>query len=464
LRRDAWRNPGNRYAVFGACSLVCIYAAVCSGHFVSPDGRYMFTQARSLFVEHSLTFPISPSGPISTSRWGIGLSLVYLPGLALWSTVVSPLPATHLDKDLVAYTIFGTPVHMLIAALSAYFVARLLQLLGCSRRLSLVAMALYGVGSPALVYARGDFAQPLEGLCWIAALYLGLKYVRDRGKMTMAACCIALTYAVLTRPVEGVLLMPAIIAVLMPPSVPSWRSRVAYLPAISSVAATGAGVLLTIAVNWGRFGSPWTTGYGDEHWTAPLLDGLRGVLISPARGLLWEFPLALFVPLGAHALWARGHRSCAIALGYLSLAQLVNVAMWDQWWGGSDWGLRLFVPALPVVTVAGVAALTRVSPMHRKPLALVFGACGLIWAIPCIGDDLNTDYLGGPMTPAANFALHTYPPLSQWQFLKPGHGVDIIWFRLANSVSPTLLLVPVLLLILAGRFWLNAVAAAGEPL
>lgn len=449
-----------------ALGLVCLYVAIMSGHPHSIDGLLMYRQALSIAYNHSLHFgtPILWGGTATTSKFGLGLSLLYLPGVVLWSWLIPWVPESNgnpfnwsLYYQDPLYTVACAPVHVLIVAASAYLVARFIRELGCDRGIALWGLALYGLGSPALVYARGDFSQPLAGLCWIASLYAALRFRRTGRKSDLWLCAGSLGYAVITRPVEGSLLLPVAL-VMIAPQLRVWKWPRPTWSAVGVVTAGYlAGVAVTLLVDWGRYGSPFISGYGAESWTNPLGIGLAGALVSPGRGILWEFPAVVLLPLGVWQLWRADRRRVALSLGGLIILQLLNVATWDVWWGGWNWGLRLFVPALPLVAVLAAIGICSLRASLRLWLPTLLLAGGVVWAIPCVVTDLLNAYGGAYSSSAASFSWSAYPPIGAWKYFHHWRALapidtgsaDIMWLRVARFTGNASLFPPAVLLITA---------------
>jgi hypothetical protein len=374
-----------------AMALICLYLALMSGHLYSIDGLLMYRQSLSLVYAHSmhLTPPILWGAKITDSKYGLGLSLLYLPGLILWSWLAPYVPQSGANPYNWAmfyqdplYTLAGAPVQILIAAASAYLVARLLGELGFGRAVALWGLALYGLASPAIVYAKADWAQPLAGLCWIAAFYGAVRFGRTGRRHDLWIMALAVGYAVVTRPVEGTLLLPSVLAVLVP------QGRLALWPrtvlhAVGVVLGSYLlGLALTLVVNWGRYGSPLTFGYIGEGWTAPLQLSMPAVLVSPGWGIIWEFPAILLIPLGVVGLCRRGQARIGVIMTGLVVVQLLNTAAWHDWAGGWNWGLRLFVPALPLAAVLATAGIAGLPGRLRPWLRALLFAAGAAWAAP----------------------------------------------------------------------------------
>ncbi len=109
-----------------------------------------------------------------------------------------------------------------------------------------------------------------------------------------------------------------------------------------------AGALL-LAYNAARFGSPFDTGYHfdqGEGFSTPLLTGLWGLLGSPYRGVFWFTPLFVAAVAAWPAFWLR-HRAEAIVTAAMSVILVVMYSMWWMWWAGFAWGPRFLVPLTP---------------------------------------------------------------------------------------------------------------------
>jgi hypothetical protein len=455
--------------ILASLGLACLYFAVMSGHPHSIDGLLMYRQAQSIAYNHSLHFatPLLWGGTFTTSKYGIGLSLLYLPGLLLWSWLSPYVPSSGSNPYNWAlfyqdplYTAACAPVHVLIVAASAYLVARFIRHLGFNHRIALWGLALYGIASPALVYARGDWAQSLAGLCWIAGLYFATRSRRAAGSVDVWLCGASVSYAVLTRPVEGSMLLVAVVA-LMVPHFRFWLwSRSSWYPILVVAASYLLGVAITLLVNWGRYGSPFTTGYEGEGWTTPPWLGLAGALVSPGRGILLEFPAAVLFPLGIRQLWRTEHRKIALVLLGLIGFELLNVSMWYTWWGGWNWGLRLFVPALPLVAILAAIGIDRLPHTLRFWLPLALMAAGVVWVAPCVVTDLLYAYGGTYSSTSASFQWSAYPPIGAWQYFHhwraiatvDSNSADVLWLHMARTTGNASLVWPAFLIISAVIF------------
>jgi uncharacterized membrane protein len=357
-----------------------------------------------------------------------------------------------------------------VTVATAYLVARFIRELGFGSIPALVGLAGYGIASPAMVYMRGDFAQPLLGLCITAALLAAVRFRKSPSRAALAVAAGFVCLGVLTRPVEGSFLVPAVLAVIVPNLSPfRWEART--YRAIAVIAGSFlAAVALTLLVNWGRFGSPTETGYPSTvGWGTPLWIGLPGVLVSPARGILWQFPLVVLAPLAMRRLWVTENRVVAVVLAVLASVLLLNTALWMPWWGAQSWGSRLFVPALPLAAVLAAIGAASV-PIQRRWLTAVLMLAGVAWALPGSLTNLLGGYASRYDGTHQSFALSGYPPVGAWRYIhhlfatdwSDANSVDIVWFRFAHDTHYISVVMPVALLLLACFLALRVLRLAQE--
>lgn len=460
------RRVGASSSVLACLALACVYLAVMGGHSYSIDGLLMYRQAVSIVTDHSLRFaaPIYWGDVYSSSKYGIGLSLLYLPGVILLTALGLPIPVPRAgvyDWDLLyadpVYTWGAAPVHIVVTVVTAFLVARFVRELGYGSRVALLAVTAFGIASPAIVYGRGDFSQPLLGMCLIGGLLATVRFRRTLRMAPLMGAGACLTLAVLTRPLEGSFLLPALVSLIIPGLTAERRRPETYRAVVTLVGAFALGVALTLVVNVGRFGSPLETGYTAISWGTQPWIGLPGVLVSPSRGIVWQFPLAILAPLGLRGLWLSGWRAVSVVIGTLSIALLVNTALWVPWWGAQSWGSRLFVPALPMLAAAAAIGAWSVQANLRLRVVAVLTAGGALWALPGTLTDLLGGYAARYDGSAQSFALSGYPPVSGWRYVHhiwaasvtDANSIDIVWFRIARATDYLSLLVPAVLLGLA---------------
>lgn len=441
-----------------------------NGHLASIDGLVMWREGLALTAHH--TFAFNPpfwwsGGLIYTSTRGLAASLQYTPGIAALSWLrpaYVPNPSLTTDDFGLLYAdrlyrIAGAPVWVLVTALTALLVGLTTRAISANTRASLWAMALYGVGSPALLGARGDWPQPLVALCWSAGIWSCARIRAGGSGRWLWLCCAAIVYGVLTRPLEGSMLLPAALV---------WLARDVRVRPARGAALIGswtAAVLVTLLVNWARFGSPTNFGYGAISWSIPIWVGFPYAFLSPGRGELWEFPAMILGVVGVSALWHNGRRIEALVLSALPTVLFLESCVYFAWIDGWDWGFRLFQPGLPLVAIlAGIGAVQLRGRFSRwMPAVLLAG--GVVWNVPAV----ITDLLGGYAATYDNLAswsrLDAYPPLGAWHFLHhvratntaDSAAVDVVWFRIARTTHWLSLLPFAALLAVAAALWQQAI-------
>jgi hypothetical protein len=456
-------------------AVMCFCLAVMSGHFLSIDGLGMWRQALALTYHHSwsLVPPIWWGSAVTSSSRGVGASLEYVPSLVIFSWLAGHVPVQagqQYDFKLIysdlLYTVAGAPVWVAITAATAYVVGLTTKLLGGDSRAALWAIAFYGLGSPALAASRGDWPQPLVAICWALSVYASLKYGSSGGRRWLWISAAGVFYGVLARPLEGSLVLPGVLLIL-------WAgSRKHPIILAGQVGAWLAAVAATLLTNWARFGSPTNFGYpGSISWSTPIWIGFPGDLLSPGRGLLWEFPALVLAALGATLIWRSGRRIEAMALAGVPAVLFLEACQFFDWAGGWDWGFRFFVPALPIVAaLAGLGAKALPPKLNGwLPGALLAG--GFIWNIPAVTTDLLAGYGQTYATTAANWRLDAYPPIGAWRFVNEifptagagGSPIDIVWFRATRVVGKVSLIPFLVLLAASGVLWTAAVRQVGKP-
>ncbi len=465
-RKQIRRGPD-----LAATAALCLFGlALTPGHFQSIDGMLMFEQARSIWHHGSLLFdePLLWDKPYPTSFYGLGLSLLYVPGLAL-SSGLEPLvhqsdgflDAGRLYVDPV-FAVVGGAVQVGVMAATGYVVLRFCREMGLSAGLPYWGFALFGLGSPALAYASADFSQPLTGLCSAAALLAATRHRRAPTGRALLVSSAALFYAVLTRPVDGAVLLPAVLLAGAPladrPATRRWTFALAT--------AFGMAIAISLAVNYARFGAVFHNEYArlGVHFVVPT-EGLLGLLVSPARGMLWAFPAIVLVPLGFRALWRRPtERATALALCGFSVALLLIAASWSTWWGGVAWGPRLVVPIIPLLAVMAACGLAELDRRPRFVAGALCVAVGLLFSLPGALTDIHGGY-AALVKSSSNFAWQSHPGIGGWRtvthLLATGPfdrtAIDVHWLRIVASVGAPVLVIPAVLLGVAAALVIGVV-------
>jgi hypothetical protein len=363
--------------------LALTYALLLGGHVYSGDELMMARVTEAIVTRGELAVrPIAnfedyarvtaPDGRQYT-WYGLGLSLAAIPFYAAATAaegLVPPSGVAAFDAPKVLYyDRAGVPelvrmyavtfVNPLLTALTAVLVCAILLRLGLSRRASALAALAFGLTGVTPFYAKTFFSEPLAGMFLAAGVlaWLAMRQDPGRGGRWAFLAGLAAGASVLARVANGVVLLPAVVALLLEKE---GRRR---LPAAAAGAAVPMALLL--CYNAARFGSPFETGYSGVMYLfgGSFLEGFAGLLASPGRGLLLYVPWVVLALPGVVAL-ARRDRPLAVLIAGSALALWLVYSPWAQWDGGWVYGPRFLVPVLPLLAVAAAAW---VAPRREQP-------------------------------------------------------------------------------------------------
>lgn len=444
-------------ARFGAALVLatCLffYAAFWSGHQYSVDGVVMFQSAKPLLFRHSLRMepPILMGMEHRVSRWGIGMTLAYVLPLAVWSQTAFrddpqireiPYEPRGLNPGLLdnAPYRYCSLVNPLISACSAVALFFIGLRLGFSTKRSIGGALIFGLASPAAVYAKLDFAQPLVTLHTVLAV-LFLMEARQR-RVGFFFCGICLGLAALTR--LDTALTPGVVigvASYFVDSAPAGARGLFERRRLGNLMMLVVPWILFLAlnqfINHAKFGSVYKTGYAHFAFTSdPLRVGkaLVGHLISPGRGILLYFPLsgiALF--LGIRRMLSRDRLMDAVAATCV-LGSLLFYSAWWAWGAGMSWGPRFLVPSLPFLTLLAMAAYDHPPDGSARAFKLLFFAqlvLGCVVTLQGLLFNFVDFYRLHPQGGLTQFDFHRNPAFSPlfagWKDLGRPGAYDIFW-------------------------------------
>ena len=107
-------------------------------------------------------------------------------------------------------------------------------------------------------------------------------------------------------------------------------------------------------------------------------ESLPGLLISPARGLVWFSPVLVLGFLSAAAVWRNPRYRALIPLQLGGALMILAAGKWFDWWGGLTWGYRSIVDAAPFLALLMIPIVERI--VASRPLRVLCGVL-LVWSI-----------------------------------------------------------------------------------
>ena len=113
-------------------------------------------------------------------------------------------------------------------------------------------------------------------------------------------------------------------------------------------------------------------------WQSSWSESLPGLLISPARGLVWFSPVLALGFVSTAAVWRDPRYRPFIPIQLGAVAMILVAGKWFDWWGGLTWGYRSIIDTSPFLALLLVPIVERI--VASRPMRVV---CGLLlaWSI-----------------------------------------------------------------------------------
>ena len=448
------------FVIFGL--LLACYLLTFTGTIQSSDGLSMFATAESIVRRGEIDSNgllwmgaqqgnLGPDGELY-SRKGLGMV-----GLAL------PLVWVAKQWEALGLVQAALLLNPLLTAWTGGLLYRASRRLGWPAATGVAVSLSFGLATLAWPYTQTFFSDPVCAWGLFAALYALLAYSQNGRKRYLVFGGLAWSIAYLARVINLVTLPIFAVALLWivykrarstespisnlqsPISnlLQNWRPLVSFaLP----VLLAGA---LSLWWNAARFGSVWDAGYVEtETFSANWLVGVSGLLVGPARGLLWYSPVLILAVPGAIALWRRnkaGSRWLLLASAAIALIYVALYGKWYMWHGGYSWGPRFLVPLMPLLAL-WTGPVWRRLIAGRSWLAWAGAIALLIWSSGVQGLGLLVPFSLGqewlrqniePLFAPETFTQLRYSPLVlQWQFLR-AENIQLAWWQASSGVAPT---------------------------
>ena len=342
-----------RLAVLGGAALLAGYAWLLFGHVATavggPDSSADFNSARLMVAGTAAeAVPLFQRLDLDASEGGLLMPLGFVPGPKPGTAVpVSPpgfplhVAAVALLSGWTTAPFFISPVAALLCLELVYLIARELQL----SRLGSVAAAVLVALCPFFVFQALQPMSDVVGMLWcLAALAAALRTRRGSGAWA-AAAGFAVGVAVLVRPANLVVVLPAVLLSL------KWRR---WNP-VRFLAGALPPVLVLAFYDTAVYGVWHRTGYEIGGLQGSFSGGAFAVRLGYYAGALARTITPLLL-VGALAAWADRRialRDRALLFVWWA-ADLVFYAFYDPY--GSWWSLRNLLPAVPALAIAAVVS------------------------------------------------------------------------------------------------------------
>ena len=378
-------RPRDRTIGWGLLLLLTgIYAILAGGHLYSTDEETMFAATQSLVDRRDVALGVNDGNlallaarggreGVLVAGTGIGQSLAgvpfYLAGTAFAAlTAVGPSWVEFTQRVFIGWT------NSLVTAVGVVLLYLIARTLG-ARWAHAVALALvYGLATMVLPHAKTFLSEPLATTLALAATLFALRAGRD-GALRDVAISGAFAGLGLFARTTSAIFAPVILAYVL------WRWRRREQASLrrrwsTVVAAFGGGSALPLLLyglaNWWRYGSPFDLGYQVVSLDFPVLDGLRGLFLSPGKSLFLYAPVALLGLVAAPFVRRARRAEVAMLLG-LGLGNALLFARFPHWHGDHAWGPRYLVMSLPFLALPAAMLLRRTPWRRALALSAVLG-------------------------------------------------------------------------------------------
>ncbi len=350
--------------------VLVVYVAVLRGKIEVYDTQAMLSVTKNLVNHASFTTIGSgwPLGSVSTpyAPYGIGVSIVAVPAYVL-SKWTGHFPYV---VSLVAPVLTACCVSLI------YAICRALRWRAVH---AVVAALSFGLLSMAVWYTVELFSEPAVSLCALVIVY-GM--IRWRQGHRWAPLWIGLAAAGALQFRSDSMFTVWIMLAATPLFVP-W----ATLRSPRSLALAGVPMAVSIGLlvwyNELRYDKAFVNSYGPGGgFSTPLAHGLRGLLLSPGKGLFVFNPMTLLGVVGLVLLVvAPGvrDRPLAVVAALAVVPRILFFAKWGVWDAGSVWGPRFLLPSVAVLSVTIVPVLRATE--GRRPVGVVVRAGAVLLAL-----------------------------------------------------------------------------------
>lgn len=129
----------------------------------------------------------------------------------------------------------------------------------------------------------------------------------------------------------------------------------------------GLSLGILAAYNYVRFDSFTNFGYGEEGFTTSLVEGLKGVILSPGHSMFIYSPIAVLAFWGGFILYKK-NRTVMLLTTFCIVGYILTAASWHSWFGGKVWGSRLVVPIIPML---GILIAPMIDKLFNHPSKMV---------------------------------------------------------------------------------------------
>lgn len=297
----------------------------------------------------------------------------------------SKLPEITYHKNIIKLLALGRLVGSFYAALSVVIFYKILNLIdGRSEEKksflssSLLFTLFYAFGTATYsISSRGIWLHTFVQLFVSVSLYLLILLTKKKSNTSWLIFFqgLLLSLAVNTRVVLIIYAIAISLFVLF-----NYRKY-----CVTFILSTVPGMTFFFLYNYYTFGSFFSDGYTArgygisdlQHWSTPLYEGITGLLVSPARGLVFISPPLLLTFFAIYSIFKNKKfgKDFNVLFRYLSIAFLLTfllMSKWFTWHGANAFGNRMLVGMLPIMGLLSYYVIIMVGFLNSNFRKFVF--------------------------------------------------------------------------------------------
>jgi hypothetical protein len=439
-------------------------------HTAKLDPRVPSVKELGFFVNYTVYANTALQTGENKGLQNLTLEPVYTVRSLLLSAVAVPFYYVATIFSGSPFVTVGLLVNSTIISLTALTIFCIIVEIRNSRKIAFISSLLFAVCTFVWPYNSTLWVQPLQGLFLSVALYLLLlgrhgnhfflcHYLNPGTKhvgLLAGLAGLALGLSVFAHPTSliyvPIFLLYSFFVVLR-------RQRLNFATLVVSL---GIVLFFIGLINYARFGSFTEFGYGyfstlEAHngWK-----GLVGLLISPGSGLIFYFPLAVLLPIGAKYMY-KENKALFLLCFYIIVSTWFYTGTLSfgseptSWSGGVSWGPRYLIPVLPFLILVSAYLFSHLKKRHFLK-TIVVGLClagfyvnlsailvwyqyGLVYAWTMEGLATNPNYMDilTWSLPHSPIVLHTKALISNYvTTIFPPQYQNTAWSWTAYGTAP----------------------------
>ena len=323
-----------------------------------------------------------------------GYSLLAIPSYAV-GKLLFKLPAHPLDQKGEGFTHWWPDYWItlgtsgVLSALCGALLVIVSRRVGCSDRLAAIVGLIYGLATPAYVYATLSYGHQATAFLLLAG-YVTIDAIESTIRPMMASALAG--FLVASGPLVELQVAPSALVLVAYFLFVLMKKRLVKRCFAGFAIGCLVPAIALIAYNLIAFGSPWDMGYFHEDlqqfqdvhssqnplgMRSPSWSRIGDLLWNEHRGLIWFAPVVVLSPIGWVLLAIQRRWSlCWVSLLVSCSVLLVNLS-YPEWTGGWSTGPRLLVPLLPFAMIP-IAAMLAAKPRIATPAVTALALAGFI--------------------------------------------------------------------------------------